>query len=101
MAINRAQLKKTLTNSLVTAMVSDDVPDDARPPVEKAMRDLSGAIVEGVELYITKNIDLNEQKIKEFEQKILQLQAKVDAAEAAIQGNTTTIASVGGGASGI
>ena len=57
-------------------------------------------IDQGVELYITKNIDLNDQKVKEFEQKILQLEAQVNAAEAAIKGNTSTIASISGGNQG-
>ena len=101
MAINRAKLENTLGNTLISNMLPDDIPDDVRPEIEKSMRDLARSIVQGVDLFVTKNIDLNDQKIKEFEQKILQLQAKVDAAEAAIQGNTTTIASISGGAGGV
>ena len=97
MAINRLQLEQALGNQLISNMLAEDIPDDVRPSIEQTMRDLARSIVTGVEIYITANIDLNDQKIKSFEQKIAELEARLDTAEGAIGANTTTIASIGGG----
>jgi len=98
LAINKSKLEEQITKNLVENMLSDDIPDDVRPDVERAMRDMAKSIVAGIDLLIIKSIDLNDEKIKAFEQKISQLEAQVNTAQAAIDGNTTTIATLGTGA---
>ena len=75
MAINKNDLEQKLTESLISIMIPKDTPEDSRPPVEKSLRDLARAIVNGIDQSVTKNINQNLSKVSEHEQKIAALEA--------------------------